>query len=109
MANSDFIQTLMEMRNGAVAADCARKFSELVGAVMETSSKGVLKLDVTITPSRVQAGGVVEVELESKCRITKPELPIGKSIFYPWPDGSLRRQDPSQAEFDFEKESSERE
>ncbi len=99
---ADFVSTLIEMRNGAVASDCSRKLTELITAILETGKKGKLTLNINVVPSRLSLGKVTEVEIDHDCKVSKPELSTGRSIFYSTPDGQLLRNDPSQAEFELE-------
>ena len=95
---TDLLQVLLDMRNGAVAADCNAKFNEVLKAVLETAGKGKLTIDLIITPAKMGMGGaVLEVETSHECKMKKPELAIGRSMFFVAPDGSLTREDPSQA------------
>jgi hypothetical protein len=94
---SDFISTLMAMRGGEVALDCDRKFKELLSSVLETGKKGKLNLGVEIKPSKFAMGGaVIEVETNHTCEVKRPELSVGKSLFFVAQDGSLTRDDPAQ-------------
>jgi hypothetical protein len=103
---SDFINFVLEMRSGAVAADINSKFNELLQAVMETTGKGELTIKFTIKPSRLAMGGaVVEIEAEHDCKMKKPQLSIGHSLFYVNEDGELLREDPAQSQM-FEKDQS---
>lgn len=96
-AQADFVHVLLEMRNGAVASDCNRKFSELLSAVLETGGKGELTVKVFIKPSKLALGGaVVEVETSHDCKTKKPELSVGRSLFFVTKDGRLTRGDPNQ-------------
>lgn len=95
---TDLIQTLIEMRNGEVAMDCNRKFNELLAAVFGTASKGKITITVQVAPSKLAMGGaVVEVETTHECTIKKPEMAIGRSLFFVTQDGTLTRDDPAQA------------
>lgn len=101
---TDLLQVLTEMRNGAVIMDCNRKFNELLAAVYETQQKGSLTLKIHVKPAKLaMGGGVLEVETEHDCGINKPELPIGRSLFFVARDGRLTRDDPQQSEM-FESE-----
>jgi len=94
---TDFVSVLMEMRNGEVAMDCNRKFNDVLSSVFETGAKGTLTLTVSVKPSKFAMGGaVVEVETEHTCRIKKPELNIGRTLFFVGKDGTLNRDDPMQ-------------
>lgn len=111
--NADFIHILLEMRNGQVAADINRKLGELMDSVLETASVkgGRLILELNIKPSKFALGGtVVEVETSHECRIKKPELKIGRSLFFVAKDGELTRDDPNQEDMfiNEEKQNSER-
>lgn len=48
----DFVSTLMDMRNGKVAADISRDFAEVYGAVLDTGGKGQITVTIDITPTR---------------------------------------------------------
>lgn len=85
------------MRGGEVALDCNRKFLDLLSSVLETGQKGKLKLSIEVKPSKFAMGGaVIEVETSHNCQITKPELSVGKSLFFVSKDGMLTRDDPAQ-------------
>lgn len=94
---TDVLQALMEMRNGEVAMDCNRKFNELLSAVLETGTKGKFSLSIEIKPSKFALGGaVLEVETQHECKVKKPELNVGRSLFFVAKDGRLTRDDPAQ-------------
>jgi hypothetical protein len=94
---TDLISILMSMRGGEVALDCNRKFQELRESVLETGMKGKLNLAIEIKPSKLALGGaVIEVEMRHTCQIAKPELSVGRSLFFVAKDGSLTRDDPGQ-------------
>lgn len=94
---ADFVHLLLEMRNGGVASDCNRKFNEVLAAVLETGAKGEVTLKLKVKPSRFALGGaVIEVETEHECTAKRPELKVGRSLFFVTKDGRLTRDDPSQ-------------
>ena len=94
---SDFVSTLMAMRGGEVALDCDRKFKDVLAAVLETGQAGEIVLKVKVKPSKFAMGGaVLEVETSHECKLKKPELSIGKSLFFVGQDGLLTRDDPAQ-------------
>lgn len=96
---ADFISTLVEMRGGNVVMDVNRKFTELLEAIQETGQKGKLTLILNVAPSKFSSGGTVaEVETSHDCSIKKPELSIGKSLFFFDRNGALTRDDPAQTE-----------
>lgn len=94
---NDLLNLLLDMRNGQVAADVNAKFNEVLQAVLETGGKGELTIKLFLKPSKLAMGGaVVEVETEHECKLKKPELAIGRSIFFVTQEGRLTRDDPSQ-------------
>jgi len=94
---TDLLQILLDMRNGAVAQDCNEKFNDVLRGVLETGGKGELTIKLFIKPSKMGMGGaVVEVETEHECKTKKPELAIGRSVFFVKEDGTLTRDDPQQ-------------
>jgi len=94
---SDFVSTLIAMRGGEVAVDCDLKFKEVLAAVLETGKEGEVILKIKVKPSKFAMGGaVIEVETSHECKVKRPELSIGKSLFFVAPDGSLTRDDPAQ-------------
>ena|ERR1044071_8439856 len=100
MANnegSDLLSVLLDMRNGQVAADCNQKFNEVLSGVQETGGKGELTIKLFVRPAKMGMGGtVVEVEMSHECKVKKPELEIGRSVFFVTKDGKLTRDDPAQ-------------
>lgn len=94
---TDLLQILLDMRNGKVAADCNEKFNEVLTAVLETAGKGELTIKLSIRPARMGMGGaVIEVETEHECKLKKPQLEIGRSVFFVNANGDLQRDDPAQ-------------
>jgi len=94
---TDLLAVMMDMRNGQVAADCNRKFNEMLKAVMDTGAKGELTIKLFVKPSKMGMGGaVIEVETAHECRMKKPELEVGRSFFFVTKDGDLSRDDPAQ-------------
>ena len=94
---TDFVKTLIELRNGAVALEGSEKLTEVLKAVMETGKKGKLALAIEITPSKVSFGrGVTEVELVAKYVTIEPAHDPAKTTFFTGEDGSLSRDDPNQ-------------
>lgn len=96
----DFVNTLMEMRNGKVAADISIEFAEVYGAVLDTGGKGQITITIDITPTRadMSAGRIKEVSFEHSVKLKKPKHPIGPSTFFVTEDGNLSRTDPEQME-----------
>lgn len=106
---SDFVTVLMSMRDGEVALDVNRKFQELLSAVFETGSKGKLTLTIDVKPSKLAMGGaVIEVETNHSCAVKKPELSVGRSLFFVTNEGTLTRDNPAQEAMFTEKETAKR-
>lgn len=94
---TDVLAVVMDMRNGAVAADCNNKFNDVLKAVIETGGKGELTIKLKLEPAKMGMGGVVvEVEASHECKVKKPELAVGRSVFFVTGEGDLTRDDPAQ-------------
>lgn len=94
---TDLLNVLLDMRSGQVATDCNLKFNEVLKAVLDTGGKGELTIKLLIKPSKLAMGGaVIEVETEHECKLKKPELAIGKAVFFVTKDGDLTRNNPDQ-------------
>lgn len=94
---NDVLQVLLDMRNGAVAADINGKFNEMAQAVLETGGKGELTIVLKLEPSKLGMGGaVLEVQATHDCKMKKPELKVGTAFFFVTKDGQLTRDDPAQ-------------
>ncbi len=95
---NDVLSVLMDMRNGAVAADINGKFNEMTQAVLETGGKGELTIVLKLEPSKLGMGGaVLEVQATHDCKMKKPELKVGTAFFFVTRDGQLTRDDPAQS------------
>ncbi len=95
---NDVLQVMLDMRNGQVATDVNEKFNEVLQAVLETGGKGELTIKLFIRPSKLAMGGaVIEVETEHECKTKKPELAVGRSVFFVTTEGKLTRDDPAQS------------
>jgi hypothetical protein len=95
---NDLISVLMDMRSGAVAADINEKFNDVLKAVLDTGGKGELVIKLKITPSKFGMGGaVLEIETEHECKMQRPELKVGKALFFVSREGKLSREHPDQA------------
>ena len=94
---TDLLAVMMDMRNGAVAADCNQKFNEVLKAVIDTGGKGELTIKLMVKPSKMGMGAaVIEVETSHECKLKKPEFDVGRSFFFVTKDGDLTRDDPAQ-------------
>lgn len=101
---ADFIQTVMEMRDGKVAAQINQKFTELMTAIAEHQGKGDFSLKLRINPAKLSLRDeVAEVEIDYDISMNKPFRKLSKAQFFMTPDGQLSRQDPNQFEMEFER------
>jgi hypothetical protein len=98
-ADLEFVKTLVNMRNGALAVQLGEDLQKLVLAVCKTAKKGKLQLTLEVIPSRCDENGVIEVDVSPQIKLTEPRLSPGKAIFFPLPDGTLSRNDPAQMTF----------
>lgn len=103
---TDLIHVLLEMRNGAIAADLSAKFQEVLDAVIDHHGKGELTIHLRVEPAKLGSGGVVlEVEMVHETKLKKPQPKFGRAVFFVGSDRRLTRTDPNQeAMFDMEKE-----
>lgn len=96
---NDILAVLMDMRSGAVAADVNAKFNEMIRAVLDTGGKGELAIIIKAEPAKLGLGGaVLEIVTEHDCKMKKPELKVGKSMFFVTREGRLTREDPNQTQ-----------
>lgn len=107
---TDVIQTLCDMRDGAVIQEINEKFNELLAAVIDTAQKGELTVTVKLEPAKMGVGGIVlEVSAEHKTKIKKPELAIGAAQFWVTREGALSRTNPAQDEMFADEQESKKE
>ena len=99
MEKTDFIEMIMTCRSGQVASDLSAKFNSVLEAVLDTGGKGKMTICLDIVPAKFgQGGAVVEIDISHDVKLKKPELDIGKSIFFVDKSGRLTREDPAQAD-----------
>lgn len=105
MQNVDYVNTLMEMKNGKVVAAVSAKFNELMAAIADVKAGGTITLTLKVTPSGLnERGDVNQVDIEDTCTIKKPERSFGKSMFFLTPDARLTQKHPDQQELEFQEE-----
>jgi uncharacterized beta-barrel protein YwiB (DUF1934 family) len=101
---ADFISTVMEMRDGKVAAQINQKFAELMTAIAEHQGKGNISLKLTVVPTKMGLRDEIsEVEIDYDITVKKPFRKHTRSQFFMTQDGQLSRQDPNQFQMDFER------
>jgi hypothetical protein len=92
MARS-IVQTLTEIRNGALIQDATSGLSEVVRAVNNTGKGGELTIKIRIKPVGPTSVTVM-VDGEVVKKLPEPDREV--SIFFPTADGSLTKTDPNQ-------------
>lgn len=90
------IDLLQTHRAGGSIFDLSAKLTELVQAVRDTGSPGTLTLVLKLKPGPTIGSLIVE----DKSRLFLPQPEVAKSIFFASEDNQLRRNDPSQKEFE---------
>ncbi len=95
---TDFINTIMECRNGEVAVDLNRKFNEILSAVLEVGGKGELDIKFKIKPAKAKGGRVLEIDITHETKMKRPEMPVGVATFFVTTEGDLVRDNPAQTE-----------
>jgi len=93
-ARKPFAAFVQEQRNGGLHGELSDALAELVLAVIEHRGKGVLQLQVIVTPN----GDGATVTVADKIKLTLPEGERGAAIFFADSDGNLSRQNPRQME-----------
>jgi hypothetical protein len=93
-ARKPFAAFVQEQRNGGLHGELTDALAELVLAVAEHRKKGVLQLQVLVTPN---SDGVT-VTVADKIKLTLPEGERGAAIFFADEYGNLSRHNPRQAE-----------
>ncbi len=89
-----FAAFIHDQRGGALHGELTEALAELVLAVNEHRTKGVLQLQVVVVPNNDGA----TVTVSDKIKLTMPEGDRGAAIFFVDDDGNLSRQNPRQIE-----------
>lgn len=94
MANRPILETLREIRRGALLDDCAQALADVVSRVSQTGKPGSFTLKLTVKPAG--RGSVRTVVLEDDVSTKLPGADKEVTIFFPTEDGGLSRSDPAQ-------------
>ena len=100
-----FAQMLLELNGGDVERELSGKLTELVAAVKLVEKPGSMTLTLKVKPATKGGAEVVFVTDEIKTRV--PEFDRASTLFFIDDENQLRRQDPRQANINFEKENKE--
>ena len=99
---ANIIDILASLGRGHFIVDAGRKCWELTEAIVDVRAKGKLVITLDIEPGGfAKDGRVNQFVIRPEVKITKPEHPQGKSIFFVTPDNKLTRNDPDQEELEF--------
>jgi hypothetical protein len=94
MAIRPIIDTLREIRHGAMLDEASGELAEVVKRVAETGKAGALTLRLTVKPAGRGSVRTVVIEDEVVAKLPAPDKEV--TIFFPTEDGNLSRQDPTQ-------------
>ena len=94
MSIRPIVDTLRELRHGAMLDEASEQMAEVVKRVSETGKAGSLLIKLTVKPAG--RGMVRTVVIEDDVAAKLPEADKEVTVFFPLSDGNLSRQDPSQ-------------
>ena len=97
LEKASIIELLSGIRKGSFLEHLNEQLGELVAAVHEHEASG----ELTIT-LKFRANGESQAVVQPRCKIKKPTRTVGDAIFYTTPTGGLERDDPRQADFEFD-------
>src|SRR5262245_32131854 len=90
------LETLKEVRRGALLDDLQVALRELVTAVRATGGKGSLVITLRVQPVSKADGDTVM--LDDAIKVNKPKAATAATVLYATPEGELTRKDPRQPE-----------
>lgn len=91
-----FIETLNDIRQGAIADEMGEQLADLVKTIRETGGKGSISLTLTIKPAGKT--NTEQLVVSDQIVVKKPKPEQGTSILFSTEAGSLTRRDPRQPE-----------
>lgn len=91
-----FIDTLNDIRQGAIADEMGEQLADLVKTIRETGGKGSISLTLTIKPAGKT--NTDQLVVTDAIVVKKPKPEQGTSILFASDEGSLSRRDPRQPE-----------
>jgi hypothetical protein len=94
MATRPILETLRDVRHGALLNEMADELARVVGAVAESGKAGALVLKLTVRPAGKGSVRTVLLEDDLVAKLPSPNKEV--TIFFPTPDGGLSRSDPDQ-------------
>ena len=94
---STVLGMLSEIDRGNIVLDMEEACKEVVLACAETMKRGMVKVAISFDPDPKTGAMRVVAKVDK----TTPAKPRKASLFFPMPDGTLTRSDPSQREMPF--------
>lgn len=94
MSIRPIVDTLRELRHGAMLDEASEQLAEVVKRVRETGKSGALTIRLTVKPAGRGAVRTVVIEDDVANKLPEPDKEV--TVFFPTEDGNLSRQDPTQ-------------
>lgn len=88
------VDTLREIRHGAMLEDASEELAKIVRRVAETGKPGSLTMKLVVRPTGRGSVRTLVIEDQLMTKIPQPDREV--TIFFPTADGNLTRNDPSQ-------------
>ena len=96
VVSTNIVDTLQNVRKGAMLFDLADKLERLVRTIRETGKPGSIRLKLTLTPEPGDAAALMVVDSLDG---TEPKPDKAATYFFATEKGTLQREDPRQAQF----------
>lgn len=94
MSIRPIVDTLRELRHGAMLDEASEEMAEVVKRVAETGKAGALLIKLTVKPAGRGMVRTVVIEDDVTSKLPEPDKEV--TVFFPTSDGNLSRSDPSQ-------------
>jgi hypothetical protein len=94
MSIRPIVDTLRELRHGAMLDEASEEMAEVVKRVAETGKAGALLIKLTVKPAGRGMVRTVVIEDDVSSKVPEPDKEV--TVFFPTADGNLSRQDPAQ-------------
>jgi hypothetical protein len=94
MPTRPILETLREVRHGALLNEMADELAQVVKAVADSGKAGALVLKLTVRPAGKGSVRTVVMEDDLTAKMPTPNKEV--TIFFPTEDGTLSRTDPAQ-------------
>lgn len=94
MSIRPIVDTLREIRQGALLDEASEELAEVVKRVSETGKAGALSLKLTVKPAGRGSVRTVVIVDEVTTKLPEPDKEV--TVFFPTSEGNLSKQDPAQ-------------